>query len=90
MHLNVIEIVCNSIALFWVLTLSRFNIHYLYYFFTGKITPDLKPFNCDFCMMFWCAVIASVFAFIPYSHLTLVISLPVTLAFLTNKYNNEQ
>lgn len=88
--MNYIETISNAIALFWVLTESKYNIHFLFYALTGKLSPNRKPFTCDFCMMFWCGVCASLIAFIPIvSFWLMVISLPITLAFLTNKYKHD-
>jgi hypothetical protein len=88
--MNYIEIISNAIGLFWLLTESKFNIHFIYYALTGKLSPNRRPFNCDFCLMFWCGIIASFISLLPLiSFWLMFISLPIALAFLTNKYNNE-
>lgn len=87
MHLNIVVCTLNTIALYWFLV-EFLDLGYKYKLWKKiKITKIVKPFDCPFCMAFWCGVIVIIGNLLIPDILNglLLLSLPLSIAFLINK-----
>lgn len=89
MQLSIVVCTLNALALFWLL-FNYVNIGLKYKNWKGiDVMTLIKPFDCEFCMMFWCSFVSvALYLLFPVmcNHL-IMLSLPTSLAYLINKLN---
>lgn len=87
MQLDIVVCTLNSVALFWLL-FEYIDIGLRYKNWRKiEVFEVVKPFDCTFCMMFWCSLIsvASYLLLPTVCNGLILLSLPITLAYLINK-----